>query len=384
MVTERSIVEAAARLRRHGEPYLVATVVSTSGTAYRRPGARMVLTRFRWVAGTVTGGVLEGDISNTGWQKTKDAPLLVRYDAADGEAAEDDDIRSAFGLGCDGAVEVLVERAGTPGRIDALEVAARCYRGQKRGAVVTVYRTSVGGVRVGARMAVIAGGELELEADPLEPALRGSIEGDLRIVLESGVSATRTYQTADGSTDVLIEAVVPPVRLFVFGTGHDAVPLAQLAHQVGWEVVVCAAEATGVKYSTRERFAVAVEMLIGTSAEIAARIDEADRAVAVVMSHDAGREREHLGMLLGTKARHIAVLGPKQRALEMLTALERSDDARVHGIDQGETPQELALGAIAQAQTSIALPRMREQATSHAERPIASQPATAFAAVAAL
>ncbi len=381
MVTERSIVEAAARLRRHGEPYLVATVVSTSGTAYRRPGARMVLTRFRWVAGTVTGGVLEGDISNTGWQKTKDAPLLVRYDAADGAAAEDDDIRSAFGLGCDGAVEVLVERAGAPGRIDALEVAARCYRAQKRGAVVTVYRTTVAGLRVGARMAVIAGSELELEADPIEAALRGSIEADLRIVLESGVSATRTYQTADGSTDVLIEAVVPPVRLFVFGTGHDAVPLAQLAHQVGWEVVICAAEA---KYSTRERFATAVEMLIGTPAEIAARIDETDRAVAVVMSHDTAREREHLGMLLGTTARHIAVLGPKQRTLEMLTVLQRPDDARLHGIDQGETPQELALGAIAQAQATMALPRMREQATPHAERPVASQPATVFAAVAAI
>jgi xanthine dehydrogenase accessory factor len=380
MVTERSIVEAAARLRRHGEPYLVATVVSTSGTAYRRPGARMVLTRFRWVAGTVTGGVLEGDISNTGWQKTKDAPLLVRYSAEDGAGAEDDDIRSAFGLGCDGVVEVLVERAGSPGRIDALEVAARCYRGQKRGAVVTVYRTTVAGVRVGARMAVIAGGELELEADPIEASLRGSIEADLRIVLESGVSATRTYESPAGSTDVLIEAVVPPVRLFVFGTGHDAVPLAQLAHQVGWEVIVCATEA---KYSTRERFAVAVEMLIGTPAEIAARIDETDRAVAVVMSHDNARERDQLGMLLGTKARHIAVLGPKQRALEMLTALDRSDDARVHGIDQGETPQELALGAIAQAQTSIALPRMREQATPHAERPIASQPAAVFAAAAA-
>ncbi|MBA3454817.1 MAG: XdhC family protein [Deltaproteobacteria bacterium] len=384
MVTERSIVEAAARLRRHGEPYLVATVVSTSGTAYRRPGARMVLTRFRWVAGTVTGGVLEGELSNTGWQKTKDAPLLVRYDAADGVGAEDDDIRSAFGLGCDGSVEVLVERAGMPGRIDALEVAARCYRAQKRAAVVTVYRSNVAGVRVGSRMAALAGGELELEADPIEPVLRGSIEADLRIVLESGVSATRTYQTPDGSTDVLIEAVVPPVRLFVFGTGHDAVPLAQLAHQIGWEVVICTTGTTEIKYSTRERFVNAVEMLTGTPAEIAARIDETERAVAVVMSHDVAREREHLGMLLVTRARHIAVLGPKQRALEMLTALERPDDARIHGIDQGETPQELALTAIAQAQATIALPRMREQTTPHVERPTASRPAEMFAAIAAI
>ncbi len=381
MVTERSIVEAAARLRRHGEPYLVATVVSTSGTAYRRPGARMVLTRFRWVAGTVTGGVLGGDLSNTGWQRTKEAPLLVRYDAMDGAGADDDDIRSAFGLGCDGAVEVLIERAGSPGRIDALEVAERCYRAQNRGAVATVYRTTVPGVRVGARMAVIAGGELELEADPIDAALRDSVEADLRTALASGVSATRTYQTPEGSIDVLIESVAPPVRLFLFGTGHDAVPLALLAHQVGWEVVICAAEA---KYSTRERFAVAVEMLVGTPAEIAARIDETDRAVVVIMSHDTVRDREHLGMVIDTSVRHIAVLGPKRRALEMLTVLQRPEDARIHDIDQGETPQELALGAIAQAQASIALPRMSDQVTPHGERPLASQPATVFAAVAAL
>jgi xanthine/CO dehydrogenase XdhC/CoxF family maturation factor len=381
MVAERSIVEAAARLRRHGEPYLVATVVSTTGAAYRRPGARMLLTRFRWVAGTVIGGVLEGDISNTGWQRTKDQPLLVRYDAQDPAIAQDDDIRSAFGLGCDGVVEVLLERACMPGRIDALEVAARCYRRQRRGAVVTVFRSTVPGLRIGARMAALAGDELELEADAIEASLRGSIEADLRIVLESGVSATRTYQTTAGQTDVLIEAIVPPVRMFVFGTGHDAVPIAQLAHQIGWEVVICAPES---KYSTRERFAIADEVLIGTPPEIAARIDETDRAVAIVIGHDGAREREHLGMLLGTKARHIAVLGPKQRALKMLEALDRPDDARVHGIDQGDTPQELALAMIAQAQAVMALPRLREQAAPHVERPIASRPSGIFAVVAAI
>lgn len=382
MVTERSIVEAASRLRRHGEPYLVATVVSTSGTAYRRPGARMVLTRFRWLAGTVTGGVLEGDLSNTSWQTTKNAPALIRYDAADPKVAEDDDIRSAFGLGCGGAVEVLLERAGMAGRIDALEVAARCYRSQRRGAVVTVFHSDVAGVRTGSRMAVIAGGDLELEADAIEAALRGSLEADLRIVLESGVSTTRTYETAGGATDVLIEAILPPVRLFVFGTGHDAVPMAQLAHQVGWEVVVCAAEA---KYSTRHRFAFADEVLIGTPAEMAARIDEADRAVAVVIGHDTVRDQEHLDMLLGTKARHIAVMGPKVRALKMLERLNRQDDARLHGIDHGDTPQEMALALIAQAQSIMALPRLREQTTPHVERPLVpSRPSGIFAVAGAI
>lgn len=53
-------------------------------------------------------------------------------------------------------------------------------------------------------------------------------------------------------------------------------------------------------------------------------------------------------------------------------------------MDQGETPQELALAATSQAQATIAMPRLREQATPHAERLVASQPATAFAVVAAI
>ena len=92
-MTERTIVEAAERLRRHGEPYLVATVVCVNGAAYRHPGARMLLTRFRWVAGSVSGGCLEGDISEKGWLRTKDGnPVLVTYDATT-SVDSDDDIR---------------------------------------------------------------------------------------------------------------------------------------------------------------------------------------------------------------------------------------------------------------------------------------------------
>src|ERR1051325_5866777 len=77
-MTERSIIEAAARLRRQREPYLVATVACVRGSAYRRPGARMLLTQFRWIAGSVSGGCLEGDIASKGWWRTQGGePVLV-------------------------------------------------------------------------------------------------------------------------------------------------------------------------------------------------------------------------------------------------------------------------------------------------------------------
>lgn len=365
-MTDRSIVEAAARLRRHGEPYLVATVVSVHGSAYRRPGARMILTRFRWVAGSVSGGCLEGDISEKGWWRTRDgSPVLVTYDPTEPNC-DDDDIRSAFGLGCDGVVEVLLERTGLTGRIDALEFASRCLRAQKRGAIATVFRSDSSSIRVGARVALAANGELEQEADPIDEHVRTLMAADMREVIASGVSVNRSYAAPGGTIDALIEAVLPPPRLFLCGTGHDAVPVAQLAHAMGWDVVVCTSQ---TRFSTRERFAMADEVLVGEPAEIAARVAQSDRAVGIVMNHDLDRDRESLQMLLGTKLGYVGVLGPRARTRRLLSELGADDeDPRVHGpigIDIGQqTPQEIALAIVAELQavmTGTAEARPREQ-----------------------
>jgi xanthine/CO dehydrogenase XdhC/CoxF family maturation factor len=354
-MTERSIVEAAERLRRHGEPYLVATVVCVNGAAYRHPGARMLLTRFRWVAGSVSGGCLEGDISEKGWMRTRDGnPVLVTYDATTND--NDDDIRSAFGLGCEGTVEVLLERAGFAGRIDALEFASRCQRAHKRGAVTTVFHSTDPGVRVGARLAITAGGELEEEEDRLAMHVREAIDADMRGVIEIGRTANRQYETGAGTIEVLIEAVLPPPRLFLCGTGHDAVPVAALARTMGWDVIVCANEA---KYSTRERFSMADEVLVGTPEELASRIAESDRAVALVMNHNCDRDREAMHLLLQTKLRYIGVIGPRSRTQRLLRELGADDeDPRVvgpAGLDIGaDSPQELALAIIAEIQAVLA------------------------------
>lgn len=377
-MTERSIIEASERLRRHGEPYLVATVVCVNGAAYRHPGARMILTRFRWVAGSVSGGCLEGDISEKGWMRTRDGnPVLVTYDAT-ATVDSDADIRSAFGLGCDGTVEVLLERTGVAGRIDALEFASRCLHAHKRGAVTTVFHSSDPAIPVGARLAIVAGGELEQETEPLPAPVRDAIDTDMRGVIEIGRAANRTYLTENGKVEVLIEAVLPTPRLFLCGTGHDAVPVAALAHTMGWEVIVCATE---VKYSTRERFSMVDEVLVGAPQEVVARIAESDRAVALVMNHNNERDRESLQMLLGTKLRYVGVIGPRSRTQRLLRELGVDDeDPRVvgpAGLQIGaESPQELALAVISEMQAVLAgtpMADIRQRiAPTLAERPSGS------------
>ncbi|HEY1558569.1 MAG TPA: XdhC family protein [Kofleriaceae bacterium] len=357
-MTERTIVEAAARLRRQGEPYLVATVVCVTGSAYRRPGARMLLTRFRWIAGSVSGGCLEGDISTKGWWRTQNgSPVVVRYDSRVPEHADDDDVRAAFGLGCDGVVEVMLERAGTgapSGRIDPLELANECTRTQRRAAVATVFRSELADVPVGARIAVHAGGEPY--GDALPDAVRDALAAELRGAVECGRSATRSIRTAGGTIEACIEALLPPPRLFVLGTGHDAVPVVDAARALGWDVVVATPRP---RVSIRQRFAHADDVVVATPDEIGARIDECDRAMAIVMSHNYELDRAHLGALVASRARYIGVLGPRARTTRMSGELGLPDgDSRVHaplGLELGaETPQEIALAAIAEIQAVLA------------------------------
>lgn len=336
-MTERAIIEQATRLRRQREAHLVATIVRAEGM---RVGARMLLTQFRWITSSASGVSLEAELANTGWDRTRGGePFLLHCDAPDG------DLCSAFGLDGEGPVEVLVERAAGPGRIDPLEIAETCLRTQRRGAVATV----IGGGKLGARVAVLSG------ADPTgeiaDVALRAAMIDDCRRAIETGESRTNRH----GDVEWYVEAILPPPRLYVFGIGHDAVPIVQLARAIGWDVAVCAHEP---RHATRTRFSQADEILVGSAADLAARVDECDRAVALVMSHRYELDRDNLGALVGTRVRYIGVPGPRSRTEKMLGELCLGvDDPRIHapvGLDLGaQTAHEQALAIIAEIQAVL-------------------------------
>jgi len=348
-VIERSLVDATARMRRQGEPYVVATLVRA-----RRPGTRLVLTPFRWLAGGVTGGAFAGELATSAWMHTKDAgPVVLTYDAAHPDIAHDEDLCAAFGLEGDERVDVMLERAGAPGRIDVLELAARCARLQQRAAVATVIRSDAASVRVGARISLCAG---TLEQD-------GLFEAELREAIVTALYETTSPMVRTiGAVDVMFEAILPPPRLFLFGTGHDLVPLAQLAKHAGWDVLVCAETP---RYATRERFVMADDVIVGTATDLAPLVGEADRAVCVVATHDAARDRAYLAALRGTSARAIGVFGPT------------SGDDRVQEL-VGETALDRALHVLAllRAPTPVAAPVI--------ERTAPSRPSAVLTAVAAL
>ena len=109
------ILHAFEQSQQNGKHAVLATVVRTSGSVYRRPGARMLVTEDEQKIGAISGGCLEADIleRSRSLLSTEGAPILIRYDTT-----SKDDILFGFGVGCNGIVDVLLESLSHPAAIE--------------------------------------------------------------------------------------------------------------------------------------------------------------------------------------------------------------------------------------------------------------------------
>ena len=95
---------------------VLATVVSVEGSAYRQPGARMLILADGQSIGMVSGGCLEKHLVQRAFWLTRDGATLKTYHTAtdsqlsQDEVADDSDEQEGFGLGCQGVIQVLFER----------------------------------------------------------------------------------------------------------------------------------------------------------------------------------------------------------------------------------------------------------------------------------
>lgn len=342
----RSIVAAARGLRERGESPLLATVVAVHGSAYRKPGARMIFSEERWLAGSISAGCLERDVVAKGPWRTRDGrPQLVTYDASHEER---------IGTGCDGVIDVLIERAGQAGPCDPLSLIEHCLQHETSAVLITAFRSERAEIPVGARLAQLTNGE---RASTFAP-------GDFSAWLEAQASDAlrsprgRGHVIERDGVELLVESIVPPPHVFLFGSAPDALPVVQLAQSVGFTVSVCDDRA---QVSTRERFREADFHRIGPLEESVAALARVARPAAVTMAHNYDRDLKVLELLVRSRVPYIGLLGARSRSARLLEdlaarghVLDEATRARLHapvGLAIGaESPREIALSIVAEIQ----------------------------------
>lgn len=355
MRDRRDLLAAFAALRARGGHAALATVVRVVGSAYRRPGARMLLADDGTRVGLVSGGCLEADLAERARPVLEGGvPVLVTYDAS-----RDEDLVFGLGLGCEGTVEVLIERV--PERPDGghLALVARCLEERRRLSLCTVFR-SAGDVPVGTRLWLVEG----------EPEGGGPVPEALAVALgreaEASLAAGRhrcvsVDDGAGGSVEALVEPVLPWPELYVFGAGPDAVPVVRLAVELGFDVTVADHRASLVR---PERFPGAAAVVLCNPGALAGPFDPGPEAAALVMSHSFASDRACLGQLMQRPLRYLGALGPKRRTERLLAELaaegvvpEPDLRAALHapvGLDIGaETPEEIAVAILAEIRAAF-------------------------------
>ena len=298
------IVDRLFRLAAQGRPAALAVVVRIEGSAYRRPGARLLVEEDGTSRGSVSGGCLEEDVRLVAREALRTGgPSLRHY-----ETGADDTKVWGLGLGCNGSVDVFVQPVTTDAQRDPWR------RVQER----------LGGDR----------------AFTLNTVTAGPRAGHVWISGESGKEAGGT---------VFTESFAPPPRLLICGAGDDALPLVAAATAVGWRVVLADHRAA---YLAPERFPAARALLRLRPDDDLAEMALGPETYAVVMTHSFRHDRDWARRLLQSDVPYVGLLGPRARTETILAGAGVARPERVYGpvgLDLGaDGPEQVALSIVAE------------------------------------
>jgi xanthine dehydrogenase accessory factor len=295
---------------------VLATVVATTGSTYRKPGARMLLMADGSYLGLLSGGCLESDLQI----HAREVLASGRARAVEYDTRGPDDTLFGVGAGCEGTMRVLLEPAGPASAAEAaLAAAGRLTQAGQTTSLIMVHNPAH------LPLGTHHGGE------DLPPA-----------------ELTHAYS----------QRLAPPPYLLICGAAPDALPVVSTARALGWRVSVVDHRPA---YAVQTRFPGA-EVRVANPKSLRNEIDLARCHAAVVMSHHLPSDEVYLRELaLAGVPAYVGLLGPKARRSRLAQALGPLMEklgARIRspvGLDIGATtPEGIALSIIGQIHAWLA------------------------------
>lgn len=349
----QQIIEAYEKSLLKNQKTALATVVKVDGSAYRRPGARMLVTEDGELTGAISGGCLEGDALRKAQSVIfQQKSMLVTYDTTD-----EDDQKFGVGLGCNGIIQVLIEPIKAEEKNNPIELLKMALSDRESSLLITFFslkhsRSEQIGTRLLFRNGYYFGG---LQDDNLR--LKQIVESEITGSLDLEINLIKSYPDAD-DIYVFFERIKAPVHVLLFGAGNDTLPLARLVYLLGWELTLIDGRRN---YATPERFSHASPIIVAPANEVIDKIQHDSNTVALLMTHNFEYEAVVLPELLKLHLPYIGILGPKKKTLKLLERLASQgvsvDTSNIFGpmgLDLGaEGSEEIALAVTSEIKTVL-------------------------------
>ncbi len=343
------VVSALTRASGANQVSVLATVVRTEGSTYRRIGARLVAFPDDSHVGSVSAGCIEtGVLLRAERVRSAGRPQLVSYDTRMPQ-----DLLWGSGTGCGGRSELLLEPLDPAQAASKAALLRDVAQLPEPSVLATVIRASGLPLEPGDQAVLPQASPGLMGFDDLPAGLRAAVETTARRQLRVRSSSAVLHAWADAELDVAYEVCSPRVRLWVCGAGPDAVPLVAIARLMGWQVTVIDHRPAML---SADRWPEVGRLLLPSPIDRAGLAERADCDAAVVMSHSYERDLAYVGALLAANVAYVGVLGPRGRTRRMIEELgvSEADAGRLYapvGLDLGaDTPEEIALAIVAEVQ----------------------------------
>ena len=376
---------------------VLATVVRTEGSAYRRAGAMMLICADGRSVGMISGGCLEPHIIKRAFWLTCNGASVQRYQTGDEQKEYDSGSNNAdeleieadinsddelnFGLGCNGKVHVLFERLTTAKPL--LDLITQVREDGQSVTIATLIKSencnlqntpSVGSrinlksykntgqiSFIGSEQKVLNSSTLVNIVDELSNHKLAKRNTDY-VILNSNLEdkAANYNRQKSGQMEWLIQRIEPQKRLLICGAGNDVMPLVTMAKMQDWHVTVIDSRS---QYATRMRFPQADKVMCLPLEDTENLIKLSHNAAVALMSHSLSQDRARLNVLLqhADHYKYLGQLGPRyrtERLIKEISATLDNSTKLAEGIRKlhypiglklgGDGPEALALSIMAQ------------------------------------
>lgn len=346
----RRLIEAFTTWTQDGEPLVLARVFNTQGSTYSKAGECMLLTADGRFQGMLSGGCLEGDLA----ERAKQVIESGQSQTATYDLGKDDELWG-LGVGCDGIMHILLQPLSVADGYQPFASIIAALRGTSQVVCATVVESGMPELALGTTVLI------DQQASALKTLpgeLARQVEGSITEIRRSGQSALVSYEQDGTTAKLLLATLRPSPRLLLLGAGLDAVPLVNMARELGWTVEVAdhrPANFSGGRFANADVcHCDSVQALIETIA-----FSQFD--AIVVMSHHLETDRKFLAAIASATTPYVGLLGPRARRDRLLAALGAKGanlSERLHGpagLDIGARgPEGIALSILAEIQRELA------------------------------
>jgi xanthine dehydrogenase accessory factor len=245
--------------------------------------------------------------------------------------------------------------------MDIYEQIVELRRSGRRGAVATIvnvrgsipsFRTAKMLVRDdGSIVGTIGGGCVEAD---VWQAAREVMESEKPRTLKFDLNQDPKYDTGlvcGGTLEIFVEPILPPALLYLFGAGHVALNLCQVATTAGFEVTVTDDRSS---YATKERFPAAREIHALDFEEATQKLDPSESSYIVIVTRGHRDDMRILRWAVQTRAGYVGMIGSKRKVIEIFKTL-RKEGVPAHLFDRVHAPVGLDIGAITPEEIAIAI-----------------------------